>query len=494
MSNDALPDATVGKVERFVARLLAWIERESDLDAAVRVAEWLALYLWENPCGVYRCDRLEELIVSRCAQQGGRAPALPASIDGELHVASQVFRAGGHTPLMRFLMLGSSRPVAVALTRMTSTDEVASILGVGTDQVVAATGGELSPQERIDALVTTMVRYRRVVLHLHPDDVLGAVAVRLAKRFSPGLQVCLVNHADHVFSVGIGVADRVLEISAYGWSLRHKRGTMDQSSFIGLPIPRSIEQPSDVPHASGGPYILTGGAAYKFKPIGNMSLPFALGRLLAAAPALSLKAIGPGGGDWWWWPLRLRFGKRVELVKAVPKDQYRQYLMGCALYVDSYPWLGGTAFPEALMSGRRVAGLHGVAWGYSHADVMRSDDVASFVRDALALVNGEPGALARLDAVRERSIQYHAPAQVRARMDQALDHGKRVAPTDGGLVRSGVETIESAWRRGGRSVLPPRSRSSLVRSDVQQLAREHVAVFGPMSWASIKLVYYGYFK
>ena len=103
MSHDALPDATVGKVERFVARLLALIERESDLDAAARMAEWLALYLWENPCGLYRCDRLEELILSRCAQHGAHAPVLTAPSDGELHVASQVFRAGGHTPLMRFL-------------------------------------------------------------------------------------------------------------------------------------------------------------------------------------------------------------------------------------------------------------------------------------------------------------------------------------------------------------------------------------------------------
>ena len=125
---------------------------------------------------------------------------------------------------------------------------------------------------------------------------------------------------------------------------------------------------------------------------------------------------------------------------------------------------------------------------------MRSDDVASFVRDALALVNGEPSALARLDAERERCIRYHDPAQVRARMDQALDHGECVEPPDGGLIRSSLETIEDAWRRRGRSVLPPRSRSRLVRSDVQRLAREHVAVFSPMSWASIKLAYYGYVK
>ncbi len=314
-----------------------------------------------------------------------------------------------------------------------------------------------------------MLRYRCLVLHLHPYDVLGAVAVRLVKRFRPDLQVCLVNHADHVFSVGIGVADRVIEISAYGWSLRHKRGTVDKSSFIGLPIPSPIQQRPDAELPSGGQYTLTGGAANKFKPVGGMSLSFALGQRLA-------KAIGPCGGDWWW-PLR-----------------HRQYLMGCTLYVDSYPWLGGTAFLEALMSGCRVAGLDGVAWGYSLADVMRSDDVASFVRDALALVNGEPSALARLAAVRESCIRYHDPAQVRARMDQALDHGTCVEPPEGGWVRSGVETIESAWRRRGRSVLHPRSRSRLVRRDVRRLAREHIAVFGPMSWASVKLAYYGYFK
>jgi len=152
MSHYVIPNATVGKVDCFVARLLAWIEREADLDAAVRAAQWLALYLWENPCGLYRCDRLEQLILSRCVWQSARAFVLAAPADGELHAAPQVSRAGVYTQLMRFLIHGSSRPVAGALIRMTSADEVVSIFGGRSDQVLATTD-ELGPQERIDALV-----------------------------------------------------------------------------------------------------------------------------------------------------------------------------------------------------------------------------------------------------------------------------------------------------------------------------------------------------
>ena len=74
------------------------------------------------------------------------------------------------------------------------------------------------------------------MLHIHPNDVACAVAVRFAKRLHPAIEVCFINHADHVFSVGIGAADRVFEISTYGWGLRPMRGTEATSSFIGLPI------------------------------------------------------------------------------------------------------------------------------------------------------------------------------------------------------------------------------------------------------------------
>jgi hypothetical protein len=478
------------KAEAFLQEMLTQIELEPDLDVAARLARWLALYLWENACGVYRLDKLEDLILSKCPTC---VPDDQTNVQTgvELHVASQVYRTGGHTALMRTLIKEGHRPTHVLLTRSDQPEEDAAILGLPQTQVTG-TPQQWSTAECLAHLVQCMVNHEKIVLHLHPDDVIGAVAVQLAKRHRPHIRVALVNHADHVFSVGFAAADRVLEISAYGWMLRAKRGTTKQSSFIGIPLAapaaRTWTQPSTAP------YVMTGGTSYKFKPMGDMSLPSALTALLNADGQLKLVVIGASGKDWWWWPLRIKFGHRVKLRKAVPKEQYLQYLNSCALYVDSYPWLGGTAFPEALMRGARVAGLRGLAWGYSCADVLRSVDVEHFVQDSLQLLRNDPRSLSRLDEARVQCILYHEPKAVRQRMDACLEQNLTIPPLDHPLDQWPTAGAEEYWQLKGQSVLPSRKRGALKAPDLKRISMMHAHAFGKMNWSSITLAYYAWRK
>ena len=225
------------RFQDFVNATLAFLGAKEDINEAFAVSEWLATYLWENASGIYRLDQLEETLVAKLELKLNDCMMTSIPLPGELHVATELYRSGGHTPLAANLIRSSHSAVDVLLTRMEDVQLAADLLQVPNDRIRSAgTVGDMPL--RVKALVEVMLQYDRVILHIHPNDVACAVAVRFAKRLRPAIQVCFINHADHVFSVGIGAADRVFEVSAYASSLRADRRTEAISSFIGLPIER----------------------------------------------------------------------------------------------------------------------------------------------------------------------------------------------------------------------------------------------------------------
>ena len=471
----------------FVNATLAYLSAKEEINEAFALGEWLATYLWENISGIYRLDELEEILAAKLDHQSNDwAPSMtPRS--GELHVATQLYRAGGHTPLAANLIELAPTSVDVLLTRMADVQLAAEVLGVPPARI-RTVGNLQDALLRIKAMVDMMVRYDRVMLHIHPNDVACAVAVRFAKRLHPAIEVCFINHADHVFSVGIGAADRVFEISTYGWGLRPMRGTEATSSFIGLPI-KKPQREDRVQSIAAPVTFLTGASAYKFRPRLGMALPPVLDRLLDEQPRSRLTVVGPKATDWWWLRLRVRRFRRVQFSRVVPKGTYRTLLDRCSVYIDSYPMTGGTAFPEALMSGCNVAGIRGVIWGYSFADKLLSTDADTFIQNCAELASGNLVAIQRQQSVRERCIDYHKPVAVRARLDRSLAENRLLDPPQDQLKDLPNPMLEAIWQAAESPQTPLTLRVTF--SDRKWLAKQHRKVFGIgsgsrrlMFWAS----------
>ena len=394
----------------LVATLEKEIDVEQNVSRAILLAEWLARFLFTNYCGIYTFNRVERALVSRFEKldySGVRSPVL--------HIASELYAHGGHTRLMKNLINGMEATLrTTAITRFANRNEIAALLGIDADQVhVFAHNDEV---EKVVALASYFIKFERLVLHLHPDDVTAAVALALAKKSYPKIKVFFVNHSDHTFSVAIGAADRILELSAYGLSLAKERGGENRSSFIGIPIAPSIEAHS----VRQKKLILTGGSAYKFKPFGKPNLADAFARLLAADPGLSVIAIGPRARDHWWWALKLSYPRRFRTMARLPYQDYLRLLENCALYVDSHPITGGTAFTEALMGGCTVSGRHGGPNGYGLADALRQDGQHAFVAHCQAVLAEDETALAEQNRVRTHALYFHALGAVQGRFRSTL--------------------------------------------------------------------------
>lgn len=485
-----MPDTTATNdwVTDLIAQTLERQRQATGKDSALALAEWLATFLWKNNTGVYRLDELETGLLRHCPDFN---PDTRSAEDrnGELHVATEVYGFGGHTSLMRQLIAsGQGKPRAL-LTGMQDTQVAATRLGISMDRVDL-----LEPAtdkwQHVAALASAMSRHQHVILHIHPNDVIAALAVRMLKQHAPSTRVLMVNHADHAFSVGMGAVDRVLEISRFGWSLRERRGSQGKSTYIGIPIPQpEIAAKADA--LPGEPMVLSGGSAYKYKPMHGMSLPSTLRKLLRQQPRLRVTVVGPGKRDWWWWPLRLAQRARLSLSPLMPKDAYMTLLRTCTIYVDSHPLPGGTAFPEALMRGCRVAGMRGLAWGYSPADELRSEDETRFLRQCEALLEGTPEALEQQEQVRARCISEHDPIRVRERLAHALHSDELLTPLPSTIPAPSADGMEKAWLRKGAVSLPSRKECPLKRNDRSWLAHQFAQRPGGLrsrsTWTLIRL-------
>lgn len=467
------------RVQRFVDDAIARIASHGSAQDACQLAQWLSTWLWKNATGIYRQDALEIALLQRL-DLSAPPPLDTAAMHRrqEIHVATEVYPFGGHTSLMCWLIHTADASPEVLLTRMQDTSVACQRLNLPASQVQSMPPSEEDVRDWVLLLAARLAGYQRVVLHTHPNDVLTALAIRVLRTQAPGVRILFVNHADHAFSVGIGAAHRVLEISHFGWSLRSQRDSMATSTFMGIPIAQPSElTPHIAPTAPSRVQLLTGGSPYKFRPVQGMSLPAALGRLLRQHP-YQVTVIGPRSRDWWWWPLRLRFPHRVQVVKLLPKEAYQQVLTRCSIYVDSHPLLGGTAFPEALMKGCNVSGLRGLAWGYSPSDELIVDNVDAFIAHCAALAQGNPDALAAQAKVRELCVQHHAPDRVRARMDQAWQSDALLAPPGTQAPTPRPEQLEKHWALSATSQVPSRKECPLSASNRRWLTHAHARMMG----------------
>lgn len=475
-------------VDNLVIQALIRQRQAVDSHSAMALSEWLATFLWKNNTGIYRLDELETALLPHCQRLLSDMVHAPPN-DTELHVATEVYEFGGHTSLMRQLIHAGPDSACALLTSMRDPAVASARLGLPTERVQLLEPAS-DKWQRVRMLAQAMSRHKRVILHIHPNDLVAALAVRLLKQHAPHMRFLLVNHADHGFSVGIGAADRILEISRYGWSLRARRDSESRSTFLGIPIPspESIVR-GDEPGREVS--ILSGGSAYKYKPAQGMSLPSTFGKLLRRHPDFRVTVIGPSKRDWWWWPLRFVQPFRFNLTPLMPKEAYMAQLRSCTIYVDSHPLLGGTAFPEALMRGCRIAGIRGLVWGYSPADELCSDSETAFLQHCTALARGEPTALNHQERVRVRCIADHAPAGVRARLAHALVSDELLPPPASFIPAPSAEGMEREWLHKGEVSLPSRRECPLQRDDrfwlARMFARRPRALLRRSTWTLFRL-------
>ncbi|MFZ6646303.1 hypothetical protein ACO0LO_11335 [Undibacterium sp. TJN25] len=405
----------------FIQRSIDAIAGARHLDQAISMSRFLGDLLWKNSVGQYELAQLESLLLQ---QYGGEfQPAgIPARRCEYLHVLTKAYDTGGHTRVVEHLL--SSSALAEAGVFITETIQPNALRKLSR----ARYGCALSPKQagsrqRIQHMIDVFAQHASIILHIHPYDIEAVLAAALAGKFF-GVKVLLYNHADHVFSYGHGIADRVLEVSYFGWSLRTRRNIQYKSVFAGIPLKLPEQRIASESAGSSQAYLASAGTAYKYKPNDGFSFPQFVQKF-AKVRNNRLVLIGPRlASNWWWWKTWLKLRSRVEFHARMPHDKYLDFLRQATAYVDSFPLTGGTAFPEIFSLGVPSFGVLTGSHGYSPADQLKSADVKALVRDLADFLAVQQRKGVETAAILAQIHDAHSIENVADRISYAYDLNK----------------------------------------------------------------------
>ncbi len=362
------------EVSRFVESAVARVLAEPQLGKAIHLARFLGELLWKNSTGCYQLAEMERVLLERLN------PLVSLSASPRIarygHVLTKAYDVGGHTRVVERLCASVVLQDSAVLVLESAQDLAWQRLcstAHGCIPLFSASRG----CERVALLAEQFARFEVLILYIHPHDIEAVLAAGIAQR-QAGARVMLFNHADHVFTYGLGVAERVLEISHFGWALREARESLDRSVFVGIPLDLPARRPAAA-DSSGA--IVSAGTSYKFRPAQGWSFPNFV-RVLSQRSSSRVEIIGPRCWlDWWWWSVKCRIGKRLILHRRLGHDEYLSFIARAAAYVDSFPFVGGTAFAEVMGRGVPCFGVLTGSHGYTPADLLKSMSEAELVEE-----------------------------------------------------------------------------------------------------------------
>lgn len=437
-------------LKTFIQKSIAAINDAKDLNVAVQMARFLGEILWKNSIGQYELIELENALVEKYA---GQFEITKITINKEpkypyLHILTKAYDTGGHTRIVdRLIHSETMQDSAVLVTESTGPNTLKKLSAAkfGFTQL-----GKLGDSRtKIAAIINILAQCETVILHLHPHDIEAVIAVAIAKKHF-GINVLIYNHADHVFSYGYAVADRVLEISYFGWALRHARQSEKKSLFVGIPL-KLPDHDQDIKTRSDDGYLTAAGSAYKFKPGQGYSFPDFLTQITRKIDA-PFVLIGPQPlRNWWWWKTyfktKLDATSKIRFTSKMPHEEYLNYLKNATAFVDSFPMTGGTAFPEILSLGVPCFGVLTGAHGYTPADQLKSTSVAQLSEDLSTYISKRQRPGIALDAIVDQLYETHETENVANRITKAMEnHASDLPPLWENPAAVDASFYEKIWR------------------------------------------------
>lgn len=373
-----------------------------------------------------------------------------------LFIATELLKHGGHTPLLRHLVSAESFSDSVVLCRAADKD-------TGINHLILPHKG--SYQRRAEVVTNYILEHRSIVILPHPDDYfLYTLIVRLPEVVRS--KIVFIDHADHIISPfrGLGLRKMLVRLPA-GISFSDPVLPVD---YLGIPIvPLNLKQEKGSNSKVGTKLIMTSGAPYKFAPRSGRNLvPDTIAALLAKTKCVSAVAVGPRILDTWWIKSRLLNLKRLKIVSKVGRRKYKTFLDIADVFLDSYPVTGGTAFTEALLSGKLVAGPKTALVGYGVADLLRVE-IEDLQNYCSLLLKGDKTEMENQERVRVLAAAIHEPSAVAARL------------------QSYINSSEATVREGLQSELEHKKHEKYIVPSLFGIPTKDCLTIFPMLWRAL---------
>lgn len=339
-----------------------------------------------------------------------------------LFVISEGYSTGGHTRLMENLSTMLKGKHVLLITRSTENEVIESFRKYFKSIKISLK--ESDNLSYIFEIVKNIIKYEKVVLNTHPDDIFTIVACGIAKKINNKLKVYFVNHADNLATYGVTVSDIWFEISLYGQVLDKDRGILPTTitSFLGIPINKPDEcffGGVNYDYKKNGNRFLTAATSYKYSSIERISLAPLLESILVDNINNEVSIIGLkaklNNSFIELKELKKRYPDRLIFHPSLPYKEYIKITASADFYIDSFPLPGGTAFVEQFIYGKPCIGLHTEYFGYTPLEAVKKntvDEVMDFLKN--------PPSSSLIDELQLKIFKVHSFAKVKERFTSSL--------------------------------------------------------------------------
>ena len=452
------PNTFRGSFEQIIEWMRHQLITETKVNHLLAIAQFYGIFRMLNFDGVYQDNEIEEIVELRVSQSDQLTlPDMSKTNGGTILIVSHLLDFGGHSRVVLnwLAALREESSHRLLITQMVSDNSRSRLESQEINFHLCVNQGV----QLVNEITAYCANAERVVLHIDPTDIAATTAVRILAKASK--RIIFYNHADHRFSFGISSAHLVCEVSNYGIQLNRRARRIQDSCYLGIPIvfraQRTGEEMAVANKAEKT--VLSAGDSYKYAP-GAAFFGTFIDDLLQQRDDVTFLLVGPTGKEPWWIKAKERWCNRIHFLGQLSHSKYLDVMQNADVYVDSFPITGGTAFPEALLNGKRVAGLHSPLEGYSPVDELRARDVPSLTQQVINLLNGDPASIRTIEEIREKAAAIHSIAEFRERVRNVYSG----CYTRNSETKVDVDTywLERRWAHNAELYLPGRIMPATV--------------------------------
>lgn len=342
--------------ERYVNRALAYHAR-GELAPAAAYAAIAAHVAAQSHGGTFWSPRLERLLTSIGAQietaSGNDArPWSRGPFKRVLQVCTQVAPIGGHTKMLcQWIKVDNGRTHSLVLTQHRGpvpayVKETIAQSGGSFTQLNHRMGGQLDWARRLRSIAC---QHDLVVLHIHCEDVVPVMAFAETAQCPP---VLFLNHADHLFWLGSGIAHLVINLRDAAQDLARSRRGIEACRNILMPTlveptvrtqsraeaKRALDMDPD------SVLLLSVARGPKYRTMNGVTFADLHVPVLRDHPNATLLVVGAGEPPDWR-AARAAVGGRIISLPEQPAC--KRFFEAADIYVDSYPFVSSTSMMEA---------------------------------------------------------------------------------------------------------------------------------------------------
>lgn len=328
--------------------------KEGDYNNAAIFINDIAKFAWDNCTGYYVNWELENLL-NQIGYQIFNDESL-AKINKEkheglnvLHVASELYNTGGHTRfLFHWVKTDKENQNKIIVTRQSEKNlphANIELAGLTLDDFVFLDDSQ-NFIGKASQLRNIAQSYDVVILHIHPYDVIPVMAFS-TKDVPP---IAFLNHADHIFSIGMSIADLVLQIRKASIEVDKVKRNPRKQFFLPIPIPDDNVQLNygqireELGIIKNQVVLFSSGTEYKYVPTKKYNFFEHVINVLEKNKNTLLYIAGIEANS--------ILGKKykhdqIVYLGYINAENVRKYETACDIYLEGYPFPSYTAMLQA---------------------------------------------------------------------------------------------------------------------------------------------------